>query len=91
MVYVVQQRHEVNKSARGTRTLVPARYLLVPYSLSTIFSFLEALSSAVDMIEGHYDSRCGGPGCACCVGYRAPIDEFSSSSVYDPHIFEHIP
>ena len=44
MVYVVQQRHEVNTSTCATRTPVPVRYLLVPDSLPTVFTFLEALS-----------------------------------------------
>ena len=62
MVYVEQQQHGVKKTTRATRTLVPD-------SLPMVFAFLEALSSLVDMIQGHYDSRCGGPGYVCCAGY----------------------
>ena len=51
--------HEVNKSTRATRTLVPAHYLATripgtPDSLSTVVAFLEALSSLVNIIQGHH-------------------------------------
>ena len=76
MVYVVQQRHEVNESTRATRTIVPVRCLLLPDSLSAVFAFLESLSSVVGMIQGRYDTRCDCPGCVCCVGIpRSPTSQ----------------
>ena len=68
MVYVVQQKHDVKISTRATRTFMPVRfrYLFEPDSLPTVFTFVEALSSVMEMIQGHNDSRCGGPGSVCC-------------------------
>ena len=58
MVYVVQQQLGVKKAARATRTLVPVlvQYLLAPDSFSTVFAFLEACPSLVDMLQGDGDS-----------------------------------
>ena len=90
MVYVVQQQHEVKKSTHATRTLVSVRYLLVPDSLPTFFALLEALSSLVDMIQGHYSYDSVWWSWLCLlrrVYLVAPHDEFSSSSVYASHIY----
>ena len=71
---------------------VPMQYMLVPDSLSTGFAFLEALSSMVDMVQGHYDSRCGGPACVCCAGHTSsPHTTTSAAAVCTiPTHFVHI-
>ena len=56
MVHVVQQQHEVNNQLERHAQLGPCKYLLAPDSLSTVFAFLEVLSSLVDMLQGYYDS-----------------------------------
>ena len=48
--------------------------------------------SLMDMVRGHYYSRCGSPGCVCCAGYTSEPhthEKFRSSNAYDSDLHIH--